>query len=1157
MSDYIHLHNHTHYSLLDGACSVEDLIGAAKANNMPAVALTDHGVMFGAYEFYNKAQKQGVKPILGCEAYIVSQGSRFDRQQIEDPSKKRKVYHHLILLAKNETGYRNLMKLVTAGYTEGFYYRPRIDTEILRRHSEGLVAMSACAGGVISPYLIANDYDKAKEVASVYKDIFDTDFYVEIQNHHLAAEEKVRALAPKLARELGLKLVCSNDCHYLKPEHAIAHNVLMLIKDTGKDDNPDITKLRYGTPEYYFRSENEMLALFKDFPEALESTVEIAEKCNLILPKDMKMPTFPIPEGIATLDEYLDKLTYEGIESRGLQLTSDVRERADFELSVIKKMGYSGYFLIVQDFIAEARKRGVRVGPGRGSAAGSIVAYALGITNVDPIRYNLLFERFLNPDRVSMPDIDIDFSDDKRDKVLSYVREKYGRESVAQIITFSTLSARAVLKDVGRVMGVPLNTIAELTSNIPVIMGRVTPLHEAMQLPEMKDVLAKYKQDEKVQKMLEYALVLEGFARAASKHAAGVVITPGDISNFVPLYQAPSETEPVTQFTMKDVEDAGLLKMDFLGLRTLSIIDTALAMIEQNHGTKIDIDNIPLDDKKTYDLFGRGDTIGVFQFDSTPMQNYMRALKPTSIEDLSSMNALYRPGPMEHIPEFIERKHGRKAVEYLHPKLEPILNETYGVIVVQEQVMRIARDLAGFSLAKADEMRRAMGKKDIAKMEAMKDVFLKGCVANEIPEKIAKELYDRLAKFASYGFNKSHSLAYSLIAYQTAWLKANYTAEFLAANMTHEMGSTDYIVQLIDEAKKFGIAVLPPDVNHSHVTFSATPTAIRFGLAGVKNVGEKALAGIVGEREKNGLFKSIFDFTSRVDSRAVNRRATESLIQAGAFDSTRPEGHPLKRFRSDLNASVEKALDYGSQAPEHDSLFGDVDASYRKEPPLVTADVVWTDDEVLTNERNVLGFYVSGHPLEKHRIDVQSFSSHTFAELDELKLDELVFVIGVIVGIERKLNKKGEAFAVVTIEDFTGKRECIFWGKEYRDFGALITIERPIAVSGRIKKNGTSETATIVASQAMSIEAVRSAKTRGVVIKLEANGEPPEKLIESLKSVIKRYEGNRTTYVVVENPTFGQSRKYMLPQAYKVTGDDDFVAEIESRFGKNKVLYCR
>jgi len=1165
MSEFIHLHNHTYYSLLDGACSVEDLVGAAKTNGMKSVAMTDHGVLFGAFEFYKTAKAAGVKPIIGCEVYFVNDGLATDRERFQDADGKNKAYNHLILLAKNEIGYQNLMKLVTRGHTEGFYYKPRIDFEMLQEQSEGLIAMTACAGGIVSPHLISGDYDKALRIGRKFKDLFGDDFYIEIQDHGLEGEIKVREGAPRLAKELGIKLVATNDCHYIEQKHAIPHNVLLMIRDANSKEQSDVKKLKYGTDQNYFRTAKEMHNLFAQWPEAIETTLEIEEKCNLTLSKEFKMPAFPIPEsvtaeGITTLEGYLDHLTKSGLDKRfSGKMTREIEDRSEFELGVINKMGFAGYFLIVQDFISAARKMGVSVGPGRGSVAGSIVAYALGITNVDPIKYNLLFERFLNPERVSMPDIDIDFSDDKREKVIEYVREKYGRESVAQIITFSTLSARAVLKDVGRVLGVPLGTINELTKNIPVILGRVTPLKEAIELPEIKAILAK--KDPLVEKLIEYSLVLEGFARSASKHAAGVVIAPSDISNYVPLYKTPSLDDAVTQFNMKDVEEVGLLKMDFLGLRTLSIIDTALALIEQNHGVKIDIEEIPLDDLPTYEMFGRGDTIAVFQFDSPPMQNYMRALRPENMEDLSSMNALYRPGPMEFIPEFIDRKHGRKKVEYLHPMLEPILKETYGVVVVQEQVMRIARDLAGFSLAKADEMRRAMGKKDIHKMEAMKEVFITGCVANEIPDKIAKELYERLAKFASYGFNKSHSVAYSLISYQTAYLKAHYPSEFLAANMTHEMNDSDYIVQLIDEAKKYNVRTLPPDVNSSQIHFTATKEGIRFGLAGIKNVGEKAVDEIVRDRDKNGSFTSLFNFTSRLDTRLVNRRAIEALVEAGAFDSCNDDKRVAPAYRSDIFVNIELALQYGQRVRDEakspqDSLFGEPETPHvLPPPPLVEAEKRWTELEMLSHEKKAVGYYISGHPLEPYRVDVTSFVTHKAIDLTDTKQGDAVMVGGVIVGITRKLDRNGNAFAIVKLEDFTGKTECVFWSESFKQYAQFVEDEKPVFIRGKVRRNGPDEAPTVIVEEAYDIRGMRKKMTRGVLVRL-FDSEEARPTVEQVEKLCSRFRGTCTTFVSVETAA-GISRKYRLPEKYQVDPSDDLVQEFGKVFGTNRLLFTR
>jgi DNA polymerase III subunit alpha len=824
MPQFIHLHNHTHYSLLDGAATPETLAKAAANLGHSAVALTDHGVMFGTFEFYKKAQKAGVKPILGCELYIAA-GSRFDKTSGKT---KTKNYYHLIALAKNNTGYQNLMKLSSIGHTEGFYYKPRIDKEVLEQHKEGLIITSACVGGILGPHFINNAYDKARDEAIWYKERFGDDFYIEVQDHGIELDKPVLEYAPKLARELGIGLVATNDCHYIKQEHATAHNVHLYIKDASQANAGmlDIHKLRYGTPEYYFKTADQMADLLGHLPGAIENTLAIAEKCSVDLKSGLFMPEFPIPveSSATTLNEYMEELTFKGIERRYnvaayAEASEAVRERTEFELGVIKNMGFAGYFLIVQDFIQAARDMGVSVGPGRGSAAGSLVAYALGITNVDPLPYDLLFERFLNPDRVSMPDIDVDFNDEKRELVIEYVRQKYGVNSVAQIITFGTLSTKAVLKDVARVLGIPLQTVDLITKPIPTILGKVTPLKEALELPELRWV--RDSDDTKIKELVEYALVLEGFARNSSIHAAGVVIAPGDISNFVPLYK--SDSGLATQYNMKDLEDAGLLKMDFLGLRTLSTIDNTVAMIQRNYGVTIDVDNLDLHDPKTYAMLGAGRTLAVFQFESEPMQKYLKMLKPTSLEDLTAMNALYRPGPMDNIPDFCSRKQGKQDITLLHPLMEPSLRPTYGIIVYQEQVMQLVRDLAGFSLAQADIMRRAMGKKDAKMMQEQKALFVEGAKGNTINEKLAGEIFELILKFASYGFNKSHALAYSYLAFQTAWLKAHYPAEFLAANMTAELGNLDKIVGLIDEAKFFGIEVLPPDVNESFASFTAIP----------------------------------------------------------------------------------------------------------------------------------------------------------------------------------------------------------------------------------------------------------------------------------------------------------------------------------------------
>ncbi len=925
MSDFVHLHNHTHYSLQDGACTVDDLVKAAKKNNQHAVALTDHGVMFGIAEFYKKAKKEGIKPILGMEAYVVTEGSRFDRGKAEEGNgkKRAKHYNHLILLAKNKEGYKNLSKLSTLGHTEGYYYKPRIDLELLRQYREGLVCTSACAGGVVAAHLVNNNYDKAREVAKTYKDIFEEDFYLEIQDHNMEVEQAVLQGMPKLAKELGIKLVATNDCHYIEQEHALAHNILLLLSDKNATD---YRQLRYGTDQVYFKSSEEMKKLFKNYHGAIENTLEIEEKIDVNLDfEGHYYPVFPIPEDspAKTLDDYFELLAREGLHNKIKNITTEIEDRFNFEIDTIKTMGFSGYFLIVQDFINSSKRMNIPVGPGRGSAAGSIVAYALGITNINPMNYNLLFERFLNPARKSMPDIDVDFADDQRGDVIDYVRQKYGTNCVSQIITFNRLSSKAVIRDVARVLKIPIPTVNKITKFIPSKFGKVFSIEQSLnEVPELKWV--KESKEPDIQNLIKYAKVLEGMNRNSSKHAAGVVITPSDVSNYVPLATAVGQGDLVTQYNMKEIEGAGLLKMDFLGLRTLTIIRDALKLIKKNHNIDIDIDEVALDDEKTFELFSRGQTTGVFQFESAPMREYLKKLHPGSLSDLSAMNALYRPGPMEFIDDFIDRKFGVKAVEYLHPVLEPILKETYGIIVYQEQVIQIANKAGGMSLAEADILRRAMGKKDLAAMAEQKLKFVDGAVANGIPKKAATEIFEAIDKFANYGFNKSHSVAYSFVAYQTAYLKAHYTPEFLAANLTNEFGNTAKVTTFLEDCRKLKIEVMPPDVNNPSVYFDVEDGKIRFGMSAIKNVGIPAVEEIKRARHELGRdFTSIFDFCANVDTRIVNKRTLEGLVVAGAFDS-------IEKTRARLFEAIEIALEFGhktrtSALVAGDSLFGEIE----------------------------------------------------------------------------------------------------------------------------------------------------------------------------------------------------------------------------------------
>ncbi|MFH1050139.1 MAG: DNA polymerase III subunit alpha [bacterium] len=1070
MPEYVHLHNHTHYSLLDALCTTKDLIVAAKEDGQKAIAITDHGVMFGCFEFYQEAKKHDIKPIIGFEAYVAN-GSRFDKISGKSATKKRN-YFHLVLLAKNEIGYKNLMKLTSLAHTEGFYYKPRIDRELLEKYREGIIATSACIAGVVNAHLIAGDYNEAYNSAKYYKDVFGEDFYIELQNHKLPDDKIILLDAPKIAGQLGIKTIATNDIHYLKSDHAVAHNVHLFIRDIGQSNanSIDIYKLRYRTPEMYFKTQEQMNNLFADMPEAIANTIEIADKCNLTIDTTRHMPKYEIPKDSKseTLEEYLRELTYIGLGEKFDNITSGLKDRIDFELNVMNEMGFPGYFLIVQDFIKEAKKQGIRVGPGRGSAAGSLVAFVLGITNVNPLPYDLLFERFLNPERKSMPDIDIDFADDKRDKIIDYVKRKYGEDSVAQIITFGKLSTRAVLKDVGRVLGIDHNDINDINKKIPVVQGKVTELEKALKLPELRYLSERG--DSKTQELIKFAQLLEGKLRNTSVHAAGVVIAPGDVSDYVPLYKTSKSkdmsVEVVSQYSMADLESAGLLKMDFLGLKTLSIIDNTLDMIEKNHGIKIDIDAIDFNDTKVYDMIGKGLTLAVFQFESSGMQDYLTQLKPRSLEELTAMNALYRPGPMNHIPEFIDRKNGNKPIEYLHPIMEKSLKNTYGVIVYQEQVMQLARDVAGFSLGGADILRKAMGKKQTRIMDEQKPLFLKGAEKHNIDEKLASEIWELIHKFAEYGFNKSHSLAYSYLAFQTAWLKAYYPAEFLAANMSSDIDDQDKIVALIDEAKKFHIEVLAPDINQSIASFMAVNNKIFFGLAAIKNVGTGAVDIIVKARQ-NKPFVSLFDFASRVDTRLANKKAFEALICAGAFDSLKAG------TRAEMFASIEISLEYArsfgeSKSMSMDSLFGtDVKHSI-SEPKLVDARY-WTDKETLEKEKEFLGFYVSGHPLNRYKPYIDSLSAFKLGtKSDELGGVIIVKTCGIITDMKIKYDRREQQYAIVTIEDFTGKADCILWSKTYNSYGMYLQKDSVVMVLGKAEFRG--DRLNIIVDELYSIE---------------------------------------------------------------------------------------
>ncbi len=1073
-SNFVHLHTHSQYSLLDGACRLDRVIELAKEYKMPALAITDHGNMFGAAEFYKKATKAGVKPIIGMEAYIAG-GSRFEKS----PSQKYPDSgFHLILLAKNKIGYQNLIKLSTAGFLEGFYHRPRIDKEILREHSEGLIATGACLKGEVNWHLLHNNPDAALASALEYNEIFgEGNYYLELQNHGIDKEKLLIPMITTIHKETKIPLVVTNDCHYLYQADAEAHDALLCIQ-TGKFVS-DTDRMKYNTDQIYFKSPDEMAELFADYPEALGNTVKIAERCNVEIEMGkLYLPGFEIPKTFTDIDDYLRDLTETGLKERYEKITNEIKERMDYELSVIKQMGYAGYFLIVKDFIDYARQVNVPVGPGRGSAAGSLVSYCLRITNIDPMKYSLLFERFLNPERISMPDIDIDFADRGREKIIEYVVKKYGKDNVCQIITFGTMAARAVVRDVGRVLSVPYSEVDKIAKMIPFTAG-ITLESALVQNPDLKEL---YDNDVRVKKLIDLSKTLEGLTRHASTHAAGVVIAPSKLTDYVPLFKG-SRDEITTQFDMKIVEQIGLLKMDFLGLRTLTVIDDALTMIEENYSKKIDIDNIDLRDKKVYELFSRGDTVGVFQFESSGMRDYLRRLKPENLTDLTSMNALYRPGPLDSgmIDTYIERKKGAQAITFDHPKLEKILKETYGVIVFQEQVLHIANALAGYSMGKADILRKAMGKKQVELMAEQKKGFLSGCEKKKVSSKVAIQVFEQIETFARYGFNKAHATGYAYVAYQCGYLKVHYPEEFMAANMTSEMDSSDRIYKLMDECRRMKIKVVPPDINSSFKDFTVKNNQIRFGLLAVKNVGAGVVDAIIEAREKDGVFKSFPDFVSRVNLKSLNRRAVESLITAGAFDS-------LSGNRAQKVEVVERMLEFGHKvqvsANTVDLFASEGTAIDRKEPEMLDLKD-WPIMEKLSKEKEVLGIYVSGHPLDRFRSEVENFGTADTEKIANVLDGREVRFGGIISSLKLMNDKRGNQMAFATIEDFKGSAEAIIFSDCFEKGKNFISPDNIVMVTGRVSTR-EGEAPKVIASDLFPLDNLCERFNCRLVIKIEA-----------------------------------------------------------------------
>lgn len=1102
MAQFTHLHVHTYYSILDGAANTKKLIARAKELGMNALAITDHGNMYGVKEFHELANKAGIKPILGCEVYVAS-GSRLDRAGKED-----RGGDHLILLAKNSIGYHNLVKLVSSAWTEGFYYNPRIDKEILAQHAEGLICSSACLGGEIPQLIMQNRIDDVEKSISWFKNLFGQDYYMEVQKHrsgdaqidaHVYENQiKVNAKIYELASKFGVKVICTNDVHYIKADDAAAHDRLICLS-TGRDlDDP--SRMRYTTQEY-LKSEDEMAALFSDYPDAVANTAEIVDKIEeYSLSHKPYMPDFPLPEdfpldfeavratmlkaqevdedlvkaanGMADLEliegftiacqfQYLKHITYVGAKKRwGENLNNDTLERLAFELETVEKMGFPGYFLIVWDFIRASREMGVSVGPGRGSAAGSAVAYCLAITNIDPIKYDLLFERFLNPERISMPDVDIDFDEDGREKALRYVVEKYGKKRVAHIITFGTMAARSSIKDVARIHKLPLSESDRLSKLVPERPG--TTLEMAYkEVPELG--AERNSENPLIASTLQYAEKLEGTVRNTGVHACGVIISKDDLENFIPVCTAKGAELNVVQYEGSLVEDVGLLKMDFLGLKTLSIIKDAVENIALSHKIEIDVDDIPLDDCKTFELYSRGETTGLFQFESPGMKKHLRNLAPNRFEDLIAMNALYRPGPMDYIDDFIDRKHKRKKIEYDLPAMEEYLADTYGITVYQEQVMLLSQKLAGFTKGQADTLRKAMGKKQRAVLDKMKPQFLEGAAKNGHPMDVCEKIWTDWEAFASYAFNKSHATCYAYISYQTAYLKAHYPSEFMAALLSRNLNSMDKLAFFMDECKRMGSPVLGPDVNKSRSRFSVDNGGnIRFGMNGIKGVGENAIAALVAERDANGEFKDIYDFFERVPLQTINKKSVECLAYAGAFDTLWNYGRSLLFIPDEKGvAMLENLIRYGQHLQNEknnaqNTLFGDMAGSSTVFKPTVPAKMQeWGKLETLNKEKEVVGIYLSAHPLDEYKIVIDKYCSNTVASLTDLlsSLGKEVSIGGMVTQAKHLTTKTGKPYGRFTIEDFSGSHDFVLFGKDWEMYKYFCQDQNVIMVRGRVQEH--------------------------------------------------------------------------------------------------------
>lgn len=1151
MQNFVHLHIHSEYSLLDGANRIKDIPVRAKELGMDAIALTDHGVMYGAIDFYKACKKEGIKPIIGCEVYVATR-SRFDK----DPNLDNK-YNHLILLAKNIEGYKNLSKLVSSGFTEGFYYKPRIDLEILEKYHEGLICCSACLGGSIATAIIEGEQEQAEKIALWHKKVFGEDYYLELQANRLRKQALVNQKLVELSKKLEIPLIITNDSHYLRKEDAYSHEVLLCVQ-TGKKMS-DEDRMRFETDDFYIKSPSEIEEFVPNLPEAMENTVKIAEKCNVEFEFGHTiLPNYDVPKEYPTHYDFFYKLCKEGIKKRyGENPPKEILERMEFEISVIKKMGYIDYFLIVWDFIHYAKSHGIPVGPGRGSGAGSIVAYAIEITDIDPIKYDLLFERFLNPERVSMPDFDVDFCYERRGEVLDYVARKYGADHVSQIITFGTMSARMVIRDVARVLDLPYAEADKLAKMIPNEL-HITIKKAMEQNRELKEL---YEDDENIRNLLNLAISLEGLPRQASTHACGVVITKEPVVNYVPLYMRDNTIS--TQYIMTTLEELGLLKMDFLGLRTLTVIDDAKKLIKDNRGIDVEIDK-EMNDPKVYKLWAEGKTSGIFQFESQGMTNFMKELKPDSLEDIIAGVSLYRPGPMDQIPRYIRNKLHPDNIEYTHPALEPILHVTYGCMVYQEQVMQIVRQLAGYSLGRADLVRRAMGKKKLDVMAKEREYFIHGqvdeqgnviipgCIRNGIDEESANKIFDEMAEFAKYAFNKSHAAAYAVVSYQTAYLKAYYPEELMAATLNSFLGNLDKIPEYIDECKKLNIEILKPDINKSSTKFTVKDMKIRFGLGSIKNVGIAAVETICEERRKNGEYKNLSDFCERISKEAVNKKCIESLIKSGAFDN-------LGETRATLLNSYELILDTITNS-QRKSLKGQVsmfDLTEQTEGNLdeikyqYTALPEFSTKELLSMEKEMIGIYISGHPLENLREQIMAqtnINTIRMREINEQKEEyaheykdgQNVTYAGIITSVKKKYTKKNTLMAFVTVEDLYGTCEIIVFDACYQKASNILIEDNIVIIDGRLSIREDEETKIV----ANSIHEFTKQSKKILSINIT---DLPEEVKDKLRGFLKFFMGEKSNIQIQiqENDNIKPAGGIYLT--------DDILKELQNLLNKERV----